>query len=67
MTSQHKTQGDRHSTFDRRATERHTKPAGTLALAAAPAKSTILDRGSDPYNTSGSFDRKKNWARVGKR
>ena len=24
-------------------------------------------RGSDPYNTSGSFDRKKNWARVGKR
>jgi hypothetical protein len=25
------------------------------------------DRGNDPYNTSGSFDRKKNWARVGKR
>jgi hypothetical protein len=24
-------------------------------------------RGSDPYNTSGSFDRTKNWARVGKR
>ena len=24
-------------------------------------------RGNDPYNTSGSFDRKKNWARVGKR
>lgn len=24
-------------------------------------------RGSDPYNTSGSFDRKKNWARIGKR
>ncbi len=23
--------------------------------------------GFDPYNTSGSFDRKKNWARVGKR
>jgi hypothetical protein len=22
---------------------------------------------SDPYNTSGSFDRKKHWARVGKR
>ena len=25
------------------------------------------DRGSDPYNTSGSFDRKKNWSRIGKR
>ncbi len=24
-------------------------------------------RGCDPYNTSGSFDRKKNWTRVGKR
>ncbi len=24
-------------------------------------------RGFDPYNTSGSFDRKKNWSRVGKR
>jgi len=24
-------------------------------------------RGFDPYNTSGSFDRKKHWARVGKR
>lgn len=22
---------------------------------------------SDPYNSSGSFDRKKHWARVGKR
>jgi hypothetical protein len=25
------------------------------------------DRGVDPYNTSGSFDRNKNWSRVGKR
>jgi len=24
-------------------------------------------RGFDPYNNSGSFDRKKNWVRVGKR
>ena len=23
--------------------------------------------GNDPYNTSGSFDRTRNWARVGKR
>jgi hypothetical protein len=25
------------------------------------------NRGFDPYNTSGNFDRKKNWNRVGKR
>jgi hypothetical protein len=25
------------------------------------------DRGVDPYNTSGSFDRNKHWTRVGKR
>jgi len=24
-------------------------------------------RSSDPYNTSGSFDRTKNWSRIGKR
>jgi hypothetical protein len=24
-------------------------------------------RGFDPYNTSGSFDRKNNWSRIGKR
>ncbi|HXA35376.1 MAG TPA: hypothetical protein VNW26_03505 [Steroidobacteraceae bacterium] len=25
------------------------------------------NRGVDPYNTSGSFDRKNNWSRVGRR
>ncbi len=46
---------------------------------AARAKSTAADAsdqgppardaggGFDPYNSSGSFDRKKNWERVGKR
>lgn len=38
-----------------------------LALASAPQKPDAANQGSDPYNTSGSFDRKKNWARVGKR
>jgi hypothetical protein len=38
-----------------------------LSLAASPRKSANPERGSDPYNTSGSFDRKKNWARVGRR
>ena len=49
----------------------------TAAATAATAKPLTLDEGTakkvdknlgfDPYNTSGSFDRKKNWARVGKR
>lgn len=38
-----------------------------LSLDTAPRKTATDQRGSDPYNTSGSFDRKKNWARVGKR
>jgi hypothetical protein len=38
-----------------------------LSLNDANRKRTEQQRGSDPYNTSGSFDRKNNWARVGKR
>ena len=32
----------------------------------SPSNEAAL-RSSDPYNTSGSFDRTKNWSRVGKR
>jgi hypothetical protein len=40
----------------------------TLALDARAQKKNRNERqGFDPYNTSGSFDRKKNWLRVGKR
>jgi hypothetical protein len=46
---------------------REAKRSRTLALNTAPLKAVDEHRGSDPYNTSGSFDRKKNWARVGKR
>jgi len=38
-----------------------------LSLREAGRKSANDQPGSDPYNTSGSFDRTKNWARVGKR
>jgi len=38
-----------------------------LSLEATPRKSVSPPRSCDPYNTSGSFDRTKNWARVGKR
>lgn len=42
--------------------------AGGIALSLAPVqKSAGEPRSFDPYNTSGSFDRKQNWARVGKR
>jgi len=41
--------------------------AKPLALAEAQRKAANEARGFDPYNTSGSFDRKKNWSRVGRR
>jgi hypothetical protein len=39
----------------------------SLAGPAPTAKPSIKEQGSDPYNTSGSFDRKKHWTRVGRR
>jgi hypothetical protein len=38
-----------------------------LSLDAESPKPMKPERNSDPYNTSGSFDRTKNWSRVGKR
>jgi hypothetical protein len=46
---------------------RRARAAAPLGLDTQPLGVISEDRGSDPYNTSGSFDRKKNWARVGKR
>jgi hypothetical protein len=40
------------------------EPSLSLDIEAQRIEST---RSSDPYNTSGSFDRTKNWSRVGKR
>jgi len=45
----------------------HGAPRRELSLSVEPHKTAVEERSSDPYNTSGSFDRKKNWARVGKR
>jgi hypothetical protein len=39
-------------------------PAQTPSTAPA---SSGANEGFDPYNTSGSFDRRKHWERVGKR
>ncbi len=41
----------------------HDAQAGATGVRKAPPEAP----GSDPYNTSGSFDRKKHWSRVGKR
>jgi hypothetical protein len=38
-----------------------------LSLEMERHRSETALRSSDPYNTSGSFDRTKNWSRVGKR
>jgi hypothetical protein len=46
---------------------RQLKAARPLSIDTGKLKLLSEDRGSDPYNTSGSFDRKKNWLRVSKR
>ena len=46
---------------------RRAKAAHSLALDLGPKKVSYKEQGSDPYNSSGSFDRTKNWMRVGKR
>jgi hypothetical protein len=46
---------------------RQAKAAQNLALDPGPKKVSYKEQGSDPYNSSGSFDRKKNWTKVGKR
>ena len=46
---------------------RQAKAAQNLALDPGPKKPAYNVQGSDPYNTSGGFDRTKNWTRVGKR
>jgi hypothetical protein len=46
---------------------RKAKTDTPLRLDTSKLKVVSEDRGSDPYNTSGSFDRKQHWTRVGKR
>jgi hypothetical protein len=42
-------------------------PASEWEITIQTEKPSRDSRGNDPYNTSGSFDRSRNWARVGKR
>jgi hypothetical protein len=68
MTSDTKRGTDPESTFSFGVRElREASVAQKLSLDEERPKAANENRGFDPYNTSGSFDRTKNWTRVGKR
>jgi hypothetical protein len=69
MASDHKTPADRESTFSFGVRElKRAAAAQDLSLVdTSRLRAASESRGVDPYNTSGSFDRKRNWTRVGKR
>lgn len=68
MTSNHTIVRDPDSDFSFGVRElRQANAREKLSVNSAPVKTANEQRGVDPYNTSGSFDRKKNWAKVGKR
>jgi hypothetical protein len=68
MATDHKTRNDTDTSFSYGVRElRQANVSQKLSMENAPPKTANEKRGFDPYNTSGSFDRKKNWARVGKR
>ena len=68
MTSNHKNPGNPDADFSFGVRElRQAKAVEKLSVNPAPLKAANEKHGVDPYNTSGSFDRKKNWAAVGRR
>jgi hypothetical protein len=68
MASDHQTGNDPEANFSFGVRElRQANTVQKLSVDVAPLKAANENRGFDPYNTSGSFDRKKNWMRVGKR
>jgi hypothetical protein len=68
MATDHKTRNGPNSNFSFGVRElRQATVVQELDVDTAPLKAANENRGFDPYNTSGSFDRKKNWTRVGKR
>jgi hypothetical protein len=68
MTSNHKAGSDPESTFSFGVRElRQANAVRELKVDDAPIKAANEKRSFDPYNTTGSFDRTKNWTRVGKR
>jgi hypothetical protein len=70
MSSNQKVRGDDDSKFTygvRELRQAKAAAAPSLTVDEGTPKTPDKNLGFDPYNTSGSFDRKKNWTRVGKR
>jgi hypothetical protein len=69
MPSDYKTGSDDDASFTFAVREMRQAKAAQASLAVAPAtkKVSYKEQGSDPYNSSGSFDRKQNWTRIAKR
>jgi hypothetical protein len=68
MGNDHNSQAEDDSSFSFAVRElRQAAAAPSLALDPGPKKVSYKESGSDPYNSSGSFDRKQNWTRVRKR
>ncbi len=67
MASDDKSGNDRDAKFGLGTRETRQSANKRELQLAAPHRAGATSQGSDPYNTSGSFDRKKNWERVGKR
>jgi hypothetical protein len=73
MASDHNSRDDADAGFSLGARESHQPGAAQGSMPSqvqsvnGRVKSARESRGNDPYNTSGSFDRTRNWARVGKR
>ncbi|MHB8475546.1 MAG: hypothetical protein ACYDBZ_04590 [Steroidobacteraceae bacterium] len=73
MADQDKTREEPESAFTfavselRRAKRTREAAAEIFGVDAASLKVMNEGQGFDPYNTSGSFDRKNSWSRIGKR
>jgi len=73
MADHDKTRNEPESAFSfavselRRAKRTQEAAPEVFGVDSASLKVVNEKQGFDPYNTSGSFDRKNNWSRIGKR
>ena len=73
MADQDKTRNEPETAFSFAVSElrraKRTQQAAADVFGVDAASLTVVNekQGFDPYNTSGSFDRKNNWSRIGKR
>ena len=67
MSNANKNSSGRNPSFGSAAREARRADAQSVDEPSVNPKNQDAGGGFDPYNTSGSFDRRKNWERVGKR